>query len=84
MFHDVVFMDVTYNTNQLGLTLVVISGILSEGKNGLMGFAFMARETTDNYVWLLSQLRDMNGGIEPNLLMTDFDIPMCSAIERVF
>jgi hypothetical protein len=46
-------MDATYNTNQLNLALTVLTGISSEGKNLILGFAFMARETTENYQWML-------------------------------
>ena len=48
-YHDVVFLDSTYNTNQLGLALAILTGISSEGKNIMLGFAFMARETVENY-----------------------------------
>ena len=48
-YHDVVFMDATYNTNKHNLALTIISGISSEGKNIIMGIAFMARETVDHY-----------------------------------
>ncbi len=53
MYHDILFMDATYNTNQLNLALTVLTGISSEGKNLILGFAFMARETTENYQWML-------------------------------
>ena len=48
-YHDVVFMDATYNTNKHNLALAIISGISSEGKNIIMGIAFLARETCDHY-----------------------------------
>ena len=53
-FHDIVFMDATFNTNQLGMALAVVSGISSEGKNIILAVALMQRETIDNYVWLLN------------------------------
>ena len=84
MYHDVIFMDATYNTNQLNLALTVFTGISSEGKNLILGFAFMARETTENYCWLLRQLKEMNGGLEPKAIMTDYDASMCAAIETTF
>lgn len=59
-FHDVVFLDSTYNTNQLGLALAILSGISAEGKNIFLGFAFMARETTENYQWVLENFVKMN------------------------
>jgi len=41
----------------------------------------MARETTENYIWLLRQLKEMNNGLEPKAIMTDYDASMCAAIE---
>jgi hypothetical protein len=40
-FHDIVFMDATFNTNQLGMALAVVSGISSEGKNIILAVALM-------------------------------------------
>jgi hypothetical protein len=62
MFHDVIFMDSTYNTNVLGLALAIVNGISSEGKNLILAFALMARETAENYTWLLRKLTEMNDG----------------------
>jgi hypothetical protein len=83
-FSDVVFMDSTYNTNQLGHALAVVNGINGEGKNIILAFALMARETAENYIWLLQSLVDLNGGVEPVAIMTDFDASMCQAIETVY
>ena len=83
-YHDVVFMDATYNTNKHGLALAIISGISSEGKNIIMGIAFLARETVDHYQWLLKTLVEFSGGIEPKTFMTDFDSSMCGGIEATF
>lgn len=77
-------MDATYNTNQLGLALAVLSGISSEGKNIILGFAFMARETAENYIWMLRKFVQMNDNCEPTTILTDFDASMCAAIESVF
>ena len=76
-YNDIVFLDATYNTNKQKLNLAVLSGISSEGKNILLGISLMARETTENYIWLLSELKNLNDGIEPKVIMTDFDASMC-------
>lgn len=80
-YHDVVFMDATYNTNKHNLALAIISGVSSEGKNIIMGVAFLQRESTEHYRWLLNTLVDFSGGIEPTTFMTDFDSSMCGGIE---
>jgi hypothetical protein len=56
-FHDVTFMDATYNTNKHNLALAIISGISSEGKNIILGIAFLSSESTDHYTWMLKTLK---------------------------
>jgi hypothetical protein len=65
----------------LDLALAVVNGISSEGKNLVMGFALIAKETTDNYVWLLKQIREINGNQDPGVIMTEYDTNLCLAIE---
>jgi transposase-like protein len=84
LYHDVVFMDATYTTNSMSMPLVVFTGVNHEGKNTLLGYAFLQSETMDNYIWVLQQLVEQNRGIMPRVLLTDFDSSMCGAIERVF
>jgi len=83
-YHDVVFLDATYNTNKANLALAIFSGISSEGKNIILGISLLARETVDHYQWLLKTLVEMNGNIEPKTIMTDFDSSMCGGIEATF
>lgn len=52
-YSDVVFMDATYKTNKQDLALTIISSVSGEGRNIILGFAFLSRETADHYVWLL-------------------------------
>jgi len=59
-YHDVVFLDSAYNTNQLGLQLCVFSGVSSEGKNIVLAVGLMAKESTENYTWIIENLLMMN------------------------
>ena len=43
----------------------------------------MARETVDNYVWLLENLLIMNQGMYPKLIITDLESSKVTAIEQV-
>ena len=73
LYRDVIYVEATENTNQLGLTLVCLHGLSSEGKNHILAFALMAKETKENYLWLFEQLILMSGeGTEPQVIMTDF------------
>lgn len=81
LYHDVVFMDATYKTNNQQLALAVISGINNEGKNIVLGFGLVKRETMDTYKWVLNNLLRFNDGVEPGVILTDYDASMCGAIE---
>ena len=60
LYSDVVFMDATYKTNFHSLALTVFSGVNNEGKNVVLGFALLRRETMDAYKWLLANLVRFN------------------------
>jgi len=87
LYHDTVFMDATYATNPYRMALVVLSGINNEGKNCILGYALLKRETLESYTWLLTHISRFNHpgepGGGPNVLLTDFDPSMAGAIERV-
>ena len=60
LYHDTVFMDATYATNPYRMALVVLSGVNNEGRNCILGYALLKRETMDSYIWLLQHLANMN------------------------
>lgn len=62
----------------------MISGINNEGKNIVLGFALVKRETMETYKWIISNLLRFNDGVEPRVILTDFDASMCGAIEESF
>lgn len=82
LYHDVMFMDATYKTNFHQLALTVFSGVNNEGKNIVLGFALVKRETMETYKWLLKNLVRFNDDVEPGVILTDFDASMCGAIEK--
>ena len=55
-------MDATYKTNRHDLALTVISSVSGEGRNIILAFALLSRETADHYVWLLKTLLELNEG----------------------
>jgi len=83
-YSDAIFMDATYKTNRHDMALTLISGVSNEGRNIVLCVAFLARETAENYTWLLQNYVEFMEGQEPGTLITDFDSSMCNAIERVF
>lgn len=77
-------MDATYAANTQSMPLVVFTGLNNEGKNVLLGYALVQRETLETYEWLLWTLVSLNGDKEPVVILTDFDASMAGAIESVF
>ena len=75
-YHDVVFMDATYKTNKYNMPLTVFSSINNEGKNVIVGFALVQRETKETYEWLMQNMRTLNDEQEPGVILTDFDPAM--------
>lgn len=82
LYHDTVFMDATYACNTHSMPLVVFSGVSNEGRNVIMGFGLVRRETMETYEWLLSTLNKLNEASKPAVILTDFDASMAGAIER--
>ena len=81
LYSDTVFMDATYAVNPYRMPLVVFSGVNNEGKNCILGYALVQRETLENYSWLLQTLVSSNKGKAPGVILTDFDPSMAGAIE---
>ena len=83
LYSDTVFMDATYAVNPYRMPLVVLSGVNNEGRNCIMGYALVQRETLETYSWVLQNLVACNNNREPTVILTDFDPSMAGAIERV-
>ena len=82
-YHDVVFMDATYKTNKHDMALTIFSGVNWDGRNTVLGYALVKKENSDTYKWLLSNLVKLTG-MEPGVILTDFDPSMWHGIERIF
>jgi len=67
-YNDVVFMDATYKTNKYGMPLTVISSVNNEGKNIVVGFALVEKETNETYKWMMEKLVEIGDGREPAVI----------------
>lgn len=56
LYRDTIFMDATYKTNHEGMALVVFGAVNNEGRNVIVAFALVQRETMETYQWLLKTL----------------------------
>jgi hypothetical protein len=53
LFSDVLAFDVTYGNNRYSCPLVVFSGVNHHNGSTAFGFALVADETKETYIWLL-------------------------------
>jgi len=64
------------------MALVIFTAVNNEGRNVIVGFGLVQRETMETYEWLLKNLVGFSEGQAPKVLLTDFDPSMSGAIER--
>ena len=75
-------MDATYRTNHQGMALTIFTAVNNEGRNVIVAFSLVQRETMETYEWMLKNLVKFNNGAAPKVLLTDFDPSMSGAIEK--
>jgi hypothetical protein len=84
LFGDVISFDTTYETNKYLRIFAPFTGLNHHRHCVTFGAAFFADETSDSFVWLFEKILEAMGGHKPNLILTDQDLGMKSAIEKVF
>jgi hypothetical protein len=84
LFGDVISFDTTYETNKYLRIFAPFTGLNHHSHCVTFGAAFLADETSDSFFWLFENFLEAMGGHKPNLILTDQDLGMKSAIEKVF
>ncbi|KAM6555829.1 hypothetical protein CsatB_002848 [Cannabis sativa] len=85
IFPHVLVMDCTYKTNRYRLPLLEIVGVTSTEYTFSIAFVFLNSEQEDNYTWALDRLKTMMGiDFLPNVIITDRELALINAIEKVF
>ncbi|XP_060969857.1 uncharacterized protein LOC133037065 [Cannabis sativa] len=78
-------MDCTYKTNRYRLRLLEIVGVTSTEYTFSIAFVFLESEQEDNYTWALDRLKNMMDiDFLPNVVVTDRELALINAIEKVF
>lgn len=72
-FNDVVIIDAIYRTNKHDMPLVVFSGVTSDGSNIIFAYAVVKKEDVETYQWIMKKFIFYNDGLEPGVVLTDFD-----------
>lgn len=66
------------------MPLLQIVGFTSTKKTFAIAFAFMTKETTDHYSWVMQTLRDLCKHRMPDVIVTDRELAVIKAIKEVF
>ncbi|XP_016168828.1 protein FAR1-RELATED SEQUENCE 5-like [Arachis ipaensis] len=83
-FGDVLAFDSTYKKNRYNKPVVIFSGSNNHRLTCIFGFAVLANESRDTYIWLLKEFLDVMMNKEPSVVVTDGDDQMRQAIKEVF
>ena len=76
-------MDCTYKTNKFRLPLLVIQGVTPTHSSFIVGFAFILKETEEDYTWAMQQIKKLYRYCDipnPKVLITDADLAFANAI----
>ena len=85
-FPTVLMMDSTYKTNKYKMSLFEIVGVTSTEESYNVGFAYIANEKEDNFVWALETCKSLLISKETfsKVIVTDRDKSLMNAVAKVF
>lgn len=83
-FSDVVAFDSTYQVNQYKMSFAPFTGVNHHKQSILFGCALLADESESTFIWLFKTWLEAMSGRQPGLIITDNDITIRTAVERVF
>jgi hypothetical protein len=83
MFGQFVSFDTTYSTNQYNMPFAPIVGVDNYRKTVLFGAALLQDERAVTFKWLFSQFVRVMGGKFSETIITDQDVAMRKAIDKV-
>ncbi|GAU48301.1 hypothetical protein TSUD_132260 [Trifolium subterraneum] len=85
-FPTVLMMDSTYKTNKYKMSLFEIVGVTSTEDSFNVGYAFIANEKEDNFIWTLETCKSLLKSKDtfPNVIVTDRDKSLMNVVPIVF
>jgi MULE transposase domain len=84
IYHHVLMLDCTYNTNRWKLPMLHVVGKDAFGNSFTVCIAFLQNEQISSYKWAPEQLRDLFGDEKlPKVVLTDEDQALGIALELV-
>ena len=84
-FPHILLIDATYKTNMYGWPFLQFVGMTSTLKSFCIAHAFLCREREADFTWALEQVKKViYDCIEPRVIVTDRDLALMKACDRVF
>lgn len=84
VFGDVLAFDAAYKKNRYMCPFVVFSGVNHHNQTIVFAIFLVSNETEETYEWLLDQFLNAMKGKAPVSVITDGDVAMKNAIDKVF
>ena len=84
---EVLIMDAIYKSNGFQMSLLIITGMSYLQKSFYVGFAFMSKQTSDDYEWVLYQFKSRLQQLDippPMVILTGFEQGLISGLRTVF
>ncbi|XP_042503475.1 protein FAR1-RELATED SEQUENCE 5-like isoform X2 [Macadamia integrifolia] len=82
-FGDVIYLDTIYGANKYGRPFAPIVGVNHHLQTVLFGCTILLNETEDSFAWLLKTLLKAMHGHHPVAIITNPNVALTKAIERV-
>ncbi|KAL2897692.1 Protein FAR1-RELATED SEQUENCE 5, partial [Bienertia sinuspersici] len=83
-FGDVVSFDTTFSMNEYCMVFTPFTGVDNSKSCVTFAAALLYREDTESFVWLFEAFRAAMSACDPTCIITDQDLAIKIAIERVF
>src|ERR1043165_10159068 len=81
-FHNVAINDNTSQTNKYRMYLSLTIIVDNHARSCMVATAIVSDETKETYQWILECLLSATDNLAPNILFTDADLAMVSAIHE--
>ena len=83
-FYDVVFLDTTSRTNKYNMVACFFVVIDNCNRSRLVASALLEDEAEDSFIWTLKMINKCTGDLIPQVIFTDSDLAIASAIRSEF
>ncbi|CAL5359008.1 unnamed protein product [Camellia sinensis] len=83
-FGDVLVFDTTYKTNAYNKPFVIFAGVNNHFETTIFACSLLVDETIATYTWVLQKLLEAMDNKRPLSVLTDEDMAMREAIQKVF